>query len=180
MVTPSVPELPAGTRLSLRAGEWVTDLGQLGSTPLGLNVVRLDGELRGMADWVWLLAHMSECRWPSSDCAREWCVKVAVRVPSLHGEQVAAAGVLRWEDPPPPARRGSDHLDRARARTVATQLRERPGQWAVIAAGVPNRSLITRIRSEGGPTWRPPGAWEAVCRVIDGRMTIYARYVGER
>ncbi|MFI6332902.1 hypothetical protein ACIBBG_31925 [Micromonospora chersina] len=87
MVTPDVPEtpqVPADTRLSLRAGEWATHLGQLGTVYLDLRTVDVGGQSEGLDGWVWVRAHTPECRWESVACARDWCVKVAVRAEALY------------------------------------------------------------------------------------------------
>ncbi|MEH1168935.1 hypothetical protein V6V47_26480 [Micromonospora sp. CPCC 205539] len=92
-------------------------------------------------------------------------------------------GVLRWEDPPPPTRRnprtpGGATAAAERAVRIAAELRARPGEWAVIAEGANSRVLTTRIRHGVIAVWRPAGAYEAVCRTVDGRITVFARYVG--
>ncbi|MDG4798986.1 hypothetical protein [Micromonospora sp. WMMD980] len=79
----TVPEIPAGTRVSLRPGEWASHMGQLGTIYMDVRVVKV-GDMEGVPGWVWLLVHMPECHWESVACAREWCVKVAVWIPALY------------------------------------------------------------------------------------------------
>ncbi|MEO3776340.1 hypothetical protein ABGB16_05700 [Micromonospora sp. B11E3] len=88
------------------------------------------------------------------------------------------AGVVRWEQPPPAARRGNNALMTEAARRAASELREQPGAWGVVVEGAGARVLVTRIRQGLDLAWQPAGAYEAVCRTVDGRITIYARYVG--
>lgn len=94
-----------------------------------------------------------------------------------------SAAVLRWEEPPPD-RRGMTSGTRSPARdfaVVARELRERPGEWAVVAE-VPyfgGANLATRIRRGSGPWWRPAGSFDATCRHVDGRAVVYARFLGE-
>jgi hypothetical protein len=84
-------------------------------------------------------------------------------------------GVISWEDPPPPGGDGTaDHRPWA---IVAAELRSRPGIWALIDNRSGNISLTTRI-NQGRSWWKPAGSFEAVSRFVDGRLHIYARYVG--
>ncbi|MFC4146637.1 hypothetical protein ACFO0M_10250 [Micromonospora mangrovi] len=76
--------VPAGTRVSLRAGEWASHLGQLGTIHLDIRTVEVDGELEGMTGWTWVRGHALECSWESSDCTRDWCIKVAVQDTALY------------------------------------------------------------------------------------------------
>ncbi|GAA2716121.1 hypothetical protein GCM10010429_37840 [Micromonospora olivasterospora] len=86
--------------------------------------------------------------------------------------------MVRWERPPPPARRGNNALMTGAARRAAAELREQPEAWGVVVEGAGARVLVTRIRQGLDLAWQPAGAYEAVCRTVDGRITIYARYVG--
>lgn len=95
--------------------------------------------------------------------------------------QDLAETVIRWEEPPPlirGVRRPAAVTAAERALRIAAELRARPGQWGVIAEGANSRVLTTRIRNGVVAVWRPAGAYEAVCRSVDGRITVYARYVG--
>lgn len=84
---------------------------------------------------------------------------------------------LTFEEPPPPARapRGFDE--------VAAQLKERKGEWAIVAvfdkrtnAG----SLVRRITHGMSKCWREAGDFEATARTIArGEHRVYARYMGD-
>lgn len=87
------------------------------------------------------------------------------------------AGVLRWEDPPEPKPGGRRRDPRPWA-LVAAQLRDRPGNWALIEDACTNPNLTTRIKTGKG-WWAPAGAFEARALAADGRFLVYARYIGE-
>lgn len=89
-----------------------------------------------------------------------------------------AATVLRWEEPPPDLREGRRPRD-VDHQTIAEELRRRPGRWAAIAAGSVQTGLVTQIRTGIVAAYRPAGSFEAVRRTVDGRATVYARYLGE-
>lgn len=84
-----VPELPEGTRLSLRAGDWYARPGVPATHYTDVRVVRVYPAVVGGA--VWVRGHGMECAWPSSDCTAPWCVEMQVRVSAI----VAAADGLR-------------------------------------------------------------------------------------
>lgn len=88
------------------------------------------------------------------------------------------SGVLRWEDPPPVAVRHQGQRVTAWA-VIAYQLRERPGEWAVVYEGSRDMTAVARIKS--GKSWfAPAGSFEAVHRRLPtGGEAIYARYIGE-
>jgi hypothetical protein len=85
-----------------------------------------------------------------------------------------AGGVISWEDPPPGMVGGSSP-NRPWA-IVAAQLRTRPGVWALIDRDS-NIVLQSRIK-RGVSWWGPPGSFEVTTRNIDGRILIWARYIG--
>ncbi|GAA2716125.1 hypothetical protein ACFY2R_08355 [Micromonospora olivasterospora] len=76
--------LPADTRLSLRAGEWATHGGQLGTTYLDLRVVDVGGEPTDVPGWVRVRGHGLECRWASVDCPEPWCIEITARSEALY------------------------------------------------------------------------------------------------
>ncbi len=84
-------------------------------------------------------------------------------------------GVVEWSDPPPP---GGDQPSTLRSwAVVAVELRNRPRQWGLVeTAG--NVSLSARINA-GKAWWAPKGAYEATSRLIDGKLHVWARYLGE-
>ncbi len=91
------------------------------------------------------------------------------------------AQIIRWENPPATTRRG---VGRPRDHTwnqVAEQLRARPGQWAVVEDDMPaNRTAIANhIRQGAILAFAPSGTYDATSRSKQGRVTIYARYVGD-
>ncbi|TWH69202.1 hypothetical protein JD77_04210 [Micromonospora olivasterospora] len=80
----ALPAVPSDTTLSLRAGEWATGGNVVGVTQVDVRTVRVGGSPEGVAGWVWVRGHNLECRWPWVACAREWCVRVAVRAEALY------------------------------------------------------------------------------------------------
>lgn len=81
-----------------------------------------------------------------------------------------------WSDPPAAA---GTSATTSRQRKAAA-LRERPGQWAIIARGGDNRrTLVTAIRTGKVPAFMPTHDWEAVSRKVGGEVVVYARYVGQ-
>lgn len=94
-------------------------------------------------------------------------------------------GVLRWEDPPtahsaagkPKQPRRTDKW-----RTVAAELRARPGEWAVLleAERFGNGGGIAgKIKAGDLAAFRPAGSFDATTRTVDGLYAVYARYIGE-
>jgi hypothetical protein len=64
----------------------------------------------------------------------------------------------------------------------AERLRARPGQWALLRVtdnGNAASSQAAHINRGGQLAYRPKGAFEAVCRKVDGQARVYIRYVGE-
>ncbi len=88
----------------------------------------------------------------------------------LTGDQVV------WCDPPPP---GSHTRGTRRAwAAIAYQLREQPNRWALICDQDGNLTLGHRI-THGHAWWAPAGAYQTTTRMIEGRLHIWARYVGD-
>lgn len=88
------------------------------------------------------------------------------------------SGVLRWEDPPTPDRRGTKSRPAlADWALVFAQLRDRPGAWALVTENAQSAAAIQiregRLRGSG-----PGGAFDAKCVRVDGALRLYARYVG--
>lgn len=92
-----------------------------------------------------------------------------------------AAKVLRWEDPPNP-QGPSKGGGRSRWESLARELVEESGRWAVVYEGLPYASstLATVIRFGKVRCFTPTGSFEAVTRKYKGRVTVYARHVGDR
>jgi len=79
---------------------------------------------------------------------------------------------------PPTVRRGRVADDSA-TRAIAQALIEREGEWAKIAEGSKDSSLVSRIKQGKHAAWEPAGAFEATSRRSDdGEITVWARYVG--
>lgn len=91
---------------------------------------------------------------------------------------MSAGTVLRWEAPPPARRRRVSEVA-ADHDAIAAALRARPGRWAVIASGSVQTGLVAQIRRGAMPAYQPTGAYEAVRRTVEGRVVVYARFVGD-
>lgn len=85
---------------------------------------------------------------------------------------------LRFEGPPPAAygTPKGHHTDAAR------ELRERPGEWAVIGTYAHSGSasaVALQVRKGAIPAYEPAGTFEAKARTVDREARVYARFVGE-
>lgn len=77
---------------------------------------------------------------------------------------------IKFQDPPALKRRRTDWD------SVADQLKQRPGEWALI--GNRHSSVASQIK-KGQYRAFPAGEFEAICRnVRDHKADIYVRYVG--
>jgi hypothetical protein len=79
------------------------------------------------------------------------------------------------EPPPPSSGVGHCHAE------IARQLRDRPGDWALVLRGV-RGSYGTSISKGRLVPYQPAGSFEAVCRTVDSKnrlFDIWARYVGD-
>lgn len=84
--------------------------------------------------------------------------------------------VIRWEDPGPRTRAPAGDYWK-----IAAELRANPGRWAVVREGT-RMTVIghgTSIQTGKIEAFRPAGSFEATCRSRDGKVVVYARYVGE-
>lgn len=62
---------------------------------------------------------------------------------------------------------------------IAAQLKERPGEWALILTAA-SPSTAAAVKRGLIKAYRPPGSFEATARdAKNGRADIYARFVGE-
>lgn len=90
---------------------------------------------------------------------------------------------VKWEAPPPAANGGKSIAASAeRHRGLAQQLKDNPGEWAVV--GTKETPALAGqnaydIRKANLAAYRPAGSFEAVARTVDGEHRVYARYVGE-
>lgn len=83
---------------------------------------------------------------------------------------------LVWEEPPPMERPRRDWT------AIATGLRERPSQWAIVAEfGRRSSAAMMAIRIGCGffAPLRPAGTFEGVPRRRGDGWAVYARYVGD-
>lgn len=90
--------------------------------------------------------------------------------------------VIKWEDPPTAYRPGRKNEPRRTAfwQTVAEQLREQPGRWALVCddtAWSYAGGVATQVKNGKITAFRPAGHFEAVTRTCDG-FRVYARYIG--
>lgn len=94
--------------------------------------------------------------------------------------------IVRWEDPPPPARGkggGGPGVFRSRYDSIAAELRANPGRWAVVdvvdTARERGGGLVTQITGGHLLCFKPAGDFEAVGRWRGAVLTTYARYLGD-
>lgn len=91
--------------------------------------------------------------------------------------------VIRWEAPPAHGNTGTSRRGRKPLyQGAADALRDRPGEWAIVAEGIVQGtagSLAWRIRNGFGP-WGPARTFEtrSVGSVEGASCKVYARYVG--
>ena len=87
---------------------------------------------------------------------------------------------MKWEEPGPS--RSPAH-SRNKNQEIAAALRAHPKRWAMIEEGPSNRKSVLNTKSWsikiGRGSWKPAGAFEATLRLRNGRVKLYARYVGE-
>ncbi|MEU6387674.1 hypothetical protein ABZ847_29425 [Streptomyces bauhiniae] len=72
----TAPAIAPGTRISLRAGEWVTHEGVIAEMYVDLRLVEV-AETHPLG-LLWIHAHGLDCRWESVNCPAPWCIRVAV------------------------------------------------------------------------------------------------------
>lgn len=83
---------------------------------------------------------------------------------------------IKFQDPPR-SKTGSDAT--ARHEDIAAQLKDRPGEWALILENV-SPSAAGNIRRGMTRAYRPAGSFETAARKsAGGKADIWARYVGE-
>lgn len=86
---------------------------------------------------------------------------------------------IQWQTPPPNRAGGNTPSKPSKHQLIASALRDRPGQWALIMPSA-TASTVTLIKKGRLPAYSPSGSFEAVGRNHeDGRCDIYARFVGE-
>lgn len=82
---------------------------------------------------------------------------------------------IRWQDPPPPARRGARpvYVD------IAAKLRTNPGRWALIFQSNRASASTTAWRMRNGLVEGFTGDFEFRVRFDGDDGDVYARFVGE-
>jgi hypothetical protein len=85
---------------------------------------------------------------------------------------------LKFETPPAQRR-----ITWGRHYEVASRLRAKPGEWAVV--GVYNASntaasIARQVNRGAMAAYQPAGSFEAMSRTVDGEYRAYARFVGEK
>ena len=83
---------------------------------------------------------------------------------------------MKWESP---SKHGSERHDWLK---IAHELRDNPGEWALVAENVV-RTYVTHIKRGSINAFAPAGSYEAVSRGYGTDQTrtakLYARYVGK-
>jgi len=88
--------------------------------------------------------------------------------------------VIRWERPPASTPGGPGKAKPLIAHElIARQLRQRPGEWALIVEGLTHASMGSLISRGKIRPYAPAGSYEAVARAVNGANNIYARYMGD-
>jgi hypothetical protein len=82
---------------------------------------------------------------------------------------------VTWADPPSMRRRRQP--SRVNHEEIASQLRARPGEWALIPAA--GTGLAGQIQRGDLRAYRPSRSFEAVRRDEGGEIRVYARFVGQ-
>lgn len=78
---------------------------------------------------------------------------------------------VEWADPPPhPHKR---HPGNVLYEALRQQLRKNPGKWAVVKR---DGNAATAAQFRHGKVWK---GYQLEQRLVDGRLTVYARWVGE-
>lgn len=85
------------------------------------------------------------------------------------------SAVLRWEEPPATSDRPVRLLD---YEGIAHDLRERPGEWALVAVGPGHTGTAGHISSARARCFKPAGSFEARRQQVGEEIRVYARYVG--
>lgn len=85
---------------------------------------------------------------------------------------------ITFQEPPKVTRSG--RAPNPKYLQIAQQLKERPGQWALIIEQG-HQTTAARIRSGRISAFRPKGMFEATARNTDdqGRCQVYARFIGQ-
>jgi hypothetical protein len=90
--------------------------------------------------------------------------------------------VIEWKDPPPEDR-PSNWATRHARKAIAAELRQNPGDWAIVTRSTRSNgyTVAQKIREGVAEHWRPAGAFEARY-VVDTddplRGAVYVRFVG--
>lgn len=85
---------------------------------------------------------------------------------------------LEWKEPPNPVRYKKNNM---KWHDIASMLRERPNEWALVAEDV-NPSLVTHIRRGRLKAFEPEGTFDASGQGRNDRgytKELYVRFIGE-
>ena len=89
-----------------------------------------------------------------------------------------ALSVLRWEKPAPTPPGNTGRRPTGRYDTLAAQLRQHPGRWAVTRSRkTVATSLVGHIRHGQLQAFTPTGDYDATSRRIGDTWAVYARYL---
>jgi len=76
------PDLPAGTVLHLKTGEWSTPDEPAGGRYVDVRVTAARQDL--VDGRVWVYGHALHCAYTEADCTRVWCVELAVDLTAVN------------------------------------------------------------------------------------------------
>lgn len=85
---------------------------------------------------------------------------------------------VRFVEKLPPAGTGRPDMNQL----IAKQLKSNPGKWGIIKeSDKPHTvAMVTVINQGKSPAFAPAGAFKAASRTKNGKVTIYAQYVGDQ
>lgn len=95
------------------------------------------------------------------------------------------AAVVRWVNPPVGKPVGKptgtfDHSGPFDSKVAAAALRQRPGEWALVAVHPGGSVTAHMIRWGRIQAWHPKWSFDSTSRTVnDGLVAVYARYVGD-
>lgn len=83
-----------------------------------------------------------------------------------------------FEDPPEIDRVRPDGPKHTR---IAAALRDRPGEWAIVKTTLTHGAAAAaahQIKTGRLSAYAPEGSFDAVSRTVEGKHTVYAKYLG--
>lgn len=83
---------------------------------------------------------------------------------------------VRFVESLPPARTGRPDMNQI----IAKQLKQNPDKWGIIKeSDKPHAvTMVTVINQGKSPAFAPAGSFKAASRTRNGKVTIYAKYIG--